>query len=330
MSDILKGLTGGGWAGLFAWVLPTAIALALFGLIAYPQLHAAPFHSLLDGASLADKAGIILSVSGVLGFLLNAISTPLYRLLEGYAWPQWARRRGVARQRERRRRLEQAAAGEGWELGLHLEHLARFPRNDAQTAPTRLGNAFRSFETYGKTRFNLDSQTLWLELGASVPKSLQVELDRSRAIVDFFVALIYVNAAFGLLTALLELLTGFHTSVTVYAVLSVASGLLWYDMAVTSSSYLGLAVQALVNVGRIKLAGQLGLQIPATFEDERRMWGLVTKFVYFADLEIATELDAYRRPSGGESACASTTRKHEESGSSSDGNDESPSDDDPD
>jgi hypothetical protein len=327
MSDILKGLTGGGWAGLFAWVLPSAIALALFGLIAYPRLDTAPFHGLVDDASLPDKAGIILSVSIVLGFLLNAISTPLYRVLEGYSWPQRAQRWGVARQRKRRQCLEQAVVGAGWQLGLHLERLARFPRNDAQTAPTRLGNALRSFETYGKTRFNLDSQTLWLELNASVPKSLQVELDRSRAIIDFFVALIYLNAAFGLLTMLFECSTGFHIGITVYAVLSIASGFLWYDMAVTSSSYLGLAVQALVNLGRIKLAGQLGLEVPATIEDERRMWGLVTKFVYFADLSFATQLDAYRKPSTADTG-SSIARIPNGSGESADGDDDPPSDED--
>ena len=78
--------------------------------------------------------------------------------------------------------------------------VARFPSDDEEIAPTRLGNAIRALETYGPTRFELDSQVLWSELCAVVPKYLQTELDRSRATVDFFVALIFLSALFGAVT----------------------------------------------------------------------------------------------------------------------------------
>ena len=70
--------------------------------------------------------------------------------------------------------------------------------DDDQILPTKFGNAIRAFETYGKTRFNMDSQTLWHELLAVAPRNIQSEIDSARSSVDFFVALLYLSVFFGL------------------------------------------------------------------------------------------------------------------------------------
>ena len=294
MTDLLKGLTGGGWAAVYAWIFPSALAVGLFWLFVYPQIDG-PLRDHFEKLSGVQQGGVFLTLACVLGLILNAISTPLYRVLEGYAWPSALRRRGVGRQRAIKKQLEKEVRGQGWEAGLQLERLARFPIDDEQVAPSRLGNALRAFETYGKTRFNLDSQTLWNELCTVVPKYLQDELDRSRSGVDFFVALFYLSAVFGIATIGFGLAEHAKTGILILAVPAFASMVLWYQMAVVSTSYWKTNVQALVNLGRKKLAEEMGLQIPDSIDDEREMWGLLTDFVYCANDASAKELDKFRK-----------------------------------
>lgn len=296
MSDILKGLTGGGWVFLYAWIFPSAIALGALWFIVFPAVPGLPIIS--DIAVLdAVQGGILAAFSAVaIGLILSAISTPLYRLLEGYSWPKACRKWGVERQRKRKQCLEAKEAGVGWEEGLRIEKLRRFPVDDCEIAPTRLGNALRAFETYGKNRFGLDSQTMWAELCAVIPESLQLELDRSRAMVDFFVALVYLSAGFGITALLVACLTqGFEPRLLISGVLALLLTRVWYLLAVSSSSYWHLTVQALVNLGRKELASALGLRIPTTLCEERRMWGLVTQFVFYRyEPSVSAQLDPFR------------------------------------
>jgi hypothetical protein len=292
--DLIKGLTGGGWAAVYAWTFPGALTLGAFWLLVYPQMSGA-FPDGFAKLSAAQQGGIFIAAAAAIGLILNATSTPLYRLLEGYSWPKRLRRFGVRKQLATKKRIEQSLEGEGWESGLKLERLARFPSEDNEIAPSRLGNALRAFETYGSTRFNLDSQTLWGELCTVVPKYLQDELDRSRAGTDFFVALFYLSAAFGLVTLIVGLTEHGKFGIMIWAILSFASMFLWYDMAIVSTSYWKTNVQALVNIGRKKLAEEMGLQMPTSIDDERKMWGLLTSLVFYNDEESAKALDKFRK-----------------------------------
>jgi hypothetical protein len=68
-----------------------------------------------------------------------------------------------------------------------------------------------------------------------------------------------------------------------------------YRSAVTSSTYWDATVRALVNLGRVPLAAALGLRMPATIAEERRMWRLLTKFTFDPfDKEHARQLDEFR------------------------------------
>ena len=137
---------------------------------------------------------------------------------------------------------------------------------------------------------------MWTELNSLVPKYLQEEIDRSRANVDFFVALFYLSAAFGIAT--LAGIAGSPNKSMLGAVAAVAflSMYLWYRMAVLGTSYWSATVQALVNLGRTKLADELGLKIPPKIDEERAMWWLVTTFAYDNNDEAAHKLDQYRKP----------------------------------
>lgn len=164
--------------------------------------------------------------------------------------------------------------------GMLRERLRRYPVDDAQVAPTRLGNAIRQLEEYGYQHYRLDSQALWYELTATAPKQLGQQVDVARAGVDFFVCLLFGNLLVaGIALAAVSASDARAGTLLITAgVLIVASGL-WYRLAVITTDDWALAVRALVDVGRKPLAAALGFQLPKAIDQEREMWQQYCRFV---------------------------------------------------
>lgn len=298
VSAILTGLTGGSPLFLLSWVLPAAIGVTVFSSLVFPGFQPGGAGAPLQFT--AQTTLFLAFVSVVVGVFLSAVSTPLYRVLEGYLWPARMQDAGIRRQRSRKNRLVMKLAGrEGWRKSLVEDRLRGFPADEKQIAPTALGNAIRSFETYGTDHFRLNSQILWSELYTVIPEALRKEVDQSRAGVDFFVALLFVAVGEAVLSFVaLWIASGNHLALLQYAVVAGVSLLvvpLLYWCAVTAAAYWSLVIQAVVNMGRKALADALGLQIPESLLQERQMWGAVCDFV-FEDYRptIGTKFDAYR------------------------------------
>jgi hypothetical protein len=283
VTALLSGLGAGGWGFVAGWLVPSIIAVGLGGYFVVPNL---PFGLAAEvGAMDSVKQALVLPlVAAAVAVVLNGLQTPLYRVLEGYVWPERIRDRRIRHHRKARfsaqRTVEAEAMTGGLRYGLALEKLQRYPTIDSQVAPTALGNALRAFEVYGWEKYNLDSQTLWYELEAVAPDSLRTSVERARVPVDFAVSCAYLSAALSLI-ALLSAVAGNGDRLgmlaigMVTALLAAAS----YRLAVVSTRDWRASVQALVNVGRAPLAEALGVQLPATVEEERRMWRATTTFV---------------------------------------------------
>jgi hypothetical protein len=158
---------------------------------------------------------------------------------------------------------------------------------------------------------------LWTELLVLAPESLRKEQDQARAAVDFLVALVYLTTAFGLLTFSGLIGRGnldWNLFIKNWGFVAVALGAfviarLWYLAAVVSSSYWYSTVQALVDVGRGELAEHMGLHMPATLEEERRMWQAVRDFVVGPHTDrLAEGLNPFRAPVTSESPASPTNR----------------------
>lgn len=149
MSDILKGLTSGLRTFLFAWVFPSAIAVATFALWIFPKIDHLPTARDISRLATTQKTLVLGFSAFALAVILSAADSRLYRLLEGYSWPSWAQTWGASRQERRRNaaREQFEKEPEGWRKGLLYEQLQRFPASDDQIAPTALGNALRAYET---------------------------------------------------------------------------------------------------------------------------------------------------------------------------------------
>jgi hypothetical protein len=291
VSDVVKSL----WTKLYAWALPSALAVGAYWLVVYPRTWLG--HDWLGKATDAQLAAAFVGVVVVLALTLDTFSSPLYRILEGYLlWPRWLQRRGVRGQIRRKARLARDTGHRGWRRGLDLEDLARYPEDEDQIAPTRFGNALRAFETYGKARYNLDVLTVWYELFAACPKTVQSDIIDKRAAVDFFVAWTYIA---GLLAVTTLLVAGSECALTptliVFALVWAMAAFLAHWLAVRATDEWGYAVKAMVNTGRIKLADSLGLEMPKTLAEEKLMWGYVTGYAYYGDDGNAANLERFRK-----------------------------------
>lgn len=336
MSGILSGALGGGRALLIGWFVPSLVNLLVLGIVVVPRLSGFQELAGSGNVDAARPAVFVLVGTAVLGLALAALQTPLYRLLEGYlGWPRWLFQRGRRRRlaakhllanrleaaslvlreaagtlpEEESRALERyrahpvtgrftasdAPRGPVW-LSLLSERLSRFPVDDGQVIPTRLGNAIRRFEEYGYDRFRLDSQVLWHELNAAVPEPVRKQAEDARMNVDFFVCLLYGH----LLVAVggcAELAAGNPARPWLVACVIVGLPLLavvWYRVAVVATDDWAGAVRAMVNLGRLPLTASMGLVLPKAIEDERIMWGRAVRFVLDSYSSPAAALDEFR------------------------------------
>lgn len=303
MTDIVKSILGGSWGLVAGWILPTGIAIALFGLLILPSLSHWPFLMALSSASPSEKGWILLVASVTIGLSLSIISTQLYRILEGYTlWPaNWQRMRIDHHKRRREEMRRKVTKGNRSDLtvldALALEEYRRYPDVDDQVAPTMLGNAIRRFEYYSRNHYELDSQVCWYQLRAAAPESTGKEVDTARSGVDFFVCLLYV-----LIVLALTALAALFAPSPDWLELGIAAGLGGggavgsYHAAVKATDAWASSVKAMVDVGRLPLAKALGLEMPATLEEEREMWQRVSwllGFEYNPDAGIG--LDIYRQ-----------------------------------
>jgi hypothetical protein len=325
VTDVLKGVVGKS-AFLVPWIFAAAIGLGAASLFLLPAASALHLAGPIGSWDTTTKGLVLFTAAVLIGFTMGAASTPLYRLLEGYvgpsAWWQGAAERQRTVRRELQKKLDEIDPTTV-QAALLYEKLDRFPADERQMAPTRLGNALRAFETYGVDRYQLDSQLLWYELVSVIPKKLQDELDNSRAGTDFFVAMVYITATYGLTSLALffvAIYNGLYLAglgLWIGAVLAIlAFPLMSYGLAVSSTTYWATTVRAMVNLGRTKLAEQYGLEMPRTIARERRMWQALGTFLFYRYSSTSgTALNAYRiKPKPSKSTGEDTTDEKDDEG----------------
>lgn len=275
MSDLIKGVLGGGWALLLGWLFPAGLSVGMFIWLVEPSVRSVePFRQVAKSSPTTQSVLVVIAAA-TLGVLLNAMQTPLYRVLEGYSlWPAWLAEQRTKRHRKLRKDLAEAArTATGYRAGLVAGRLQRYPEDETRIVPTALGNAIRRFEVYGWDRYRFNTQTLWYRILAVVPDSSAKAIDTARANVDFFVSLLYgqlLVAALALAALLADRPGAHRLGICVCLTLVVAA--ISYRLAIVATDEWNAAVRAIADLGRLPLAKALGLVLPRRIEDERRMW----------------------------------------------------------
>jgi len=168
-----------------------------------------------------------------------------------------------------------------------------YPDEEKRLLPTRFGNRMRAFESYGATQYRLDSQTLWYELTAQVPKEIRDSLSSANIVSDSFICTLYMFLG---LATIAFLVGGVYsrTSAFVLGAASLVIVLVSHRRLLASTDEWRYAVQALVNIGRKPLAASLGFALPSTLETEREMWNAVTNHVVYRNMQWGEETDQFR------------------------------------
>lgn len=297
MGNPLKDLTSGLARFVYAWLVPSATAVAVFVVLVLPDLRAVAPGSpvVVDRTALQSVAAISIATL-ILAVVFGYGALPIYRVLEGYSMP------AVLQRRLRRRRLREwhrltalaervPESGLAWQLA--HERLKAYPTTAEQILPTRLGNALKAMETYGRETFGLDSQTLWYELDSVAPDSLRRDIEDGQAGVDVFISAVVHLALLAVVSAGVGLVSLRPTSLVVATICFVLMPIA-YRQAVRNVDEYRSAVQALVNTGRVPLAKSLGLALPDTFGQERAVWQTYAGAVHHRGQLELRWLDAHR------------------------------------
>ena len=161
-------------------------------------------------AQIAVLVGALV-VAAASALIVQRLTTPVLRILEGY-WPGYLRRlAGKRRQQAVRRKRDDETAWkqlkrdtEGIEptadqrarLARLEERRRRRPVRDSEMLPTRIGNILRAVETRPSHRYGLDAVIVWPRLWLVLPDTARQELAAARSSVDSSVAAAIWGAGF--------------------------------------------------------------------------------------------------------------------------------------
>jgi hypothetical protein len=300
MGDLFKSLSGGIARFVFAWLGPSVIALGLFWVILLKHVsQAAVIKDVVTAgrASTLTSAVLFTFFSVLTSMLFAYTATPIYRILEGLTGPSGMRRRLHRRQVRVWKTLHELQRRQ--DLGLRVtdflaaERILSYPHALEDVRPTRLGNALAAMETWGVSRYGLDSQRLWYELLGVAPDGTRRDTEEGRVPVDFFVSSIAHASVLGFISALVYV----STRDPLAALLALGCLLaipLAYRRAIDNITDWALSVKALVNLNRLALADRLGLRLPDSLSQERDMWETYIGAVEYLDATFDADLDTYR------------------------------------
>lgn len=203
MLKVAEALAGEAGKSLWLRLLSPAFAFCVLGWLAVSGSLRDADH-LLDAWDRLGSAyqngrifvvlALLLFAMAVFGWLVQALTLPVLRLLEGY-WPEWLGVRQACTERQRRlfqrdrtrwgvleakKPLDDRERRERIRLDFKLR---RFPI-EARMMPTRLGNILCNAETRPIDKYGLDTVSCWPSLWLLMPKEDRELIGSARAALD--------------------------------------------------------------------------------------------------------------------------------------------------
>jgi hypothetical protein len=232
-----------------------------------------------DQSSLVQTLLVIGSVAAVL-VLANVVANgtlAITRLFEGYAAPaswfaDWGRNyhhwRAGKILRDNPELFEQR-------YPVHPRKL-----QSANVAPTRLGNLLRSAESYPQDRYGVDAVRVWPRLYHVLPEGLRASMGEARASMEFLLVIAFLA---GLYTAFSTTFLLIVAGPPPWFVGSLLGGtgvsLIAYWAALTPAAIYGDHIRAAFDLHRLKLLQSIQMPVPATLDEERRIWDHAIAFL---------------------------------------------------
>jgi hypothetical protein len=286
--------------------LPVAIFLTLSGVILAPYVFSVEISELLE-INLLVGTTVLGLFSWVGGIVLLAVNRDLYRFMEGYGaynpmklFARFEKRRYQktvdeleklddefracieaekefpAKSRKKRNKLIRRLAEE-------------FPDQEEHLLPTPFGNVLRSFETFPRVMYGIDSIPAWGRLLAVIPNEYIELIDGAKSQVDFW-------ANLGLIFVLLQieyvgLVFATDSQLNWWIVLLwIALGTIAPIRATSSAREWGDYVKSAFDVFAPKLREELGIEQPKNREEEFAQWQKFSQAIIYRIPEQMPEL----------------------------------------
>jgi hypothetical protein len=239
----------------------------------------------------------------LLSILLMAFSRPIIRLLEGYGnlnpfciLSSWQENKFKAQAEPQLNKLARVldarrrGVPETEEFEEHSVWRATrdFPEALDLVLPTRLGNVMRAYERYSDVVYEIEAIVLWPRLFMIIPEEARDRIRESEGLFHFSINM--------LLTSIVTLVTcgamiiselyngglsGLANIISWSLILVVVFGsfFAWFSWWTLPEAAIqrGEQVKSTFDLYRGALADALGLELPATEAEERRMWRLVSR-----------------------------------------------------
>ena len=312
------------FAGIFSryfvigFFLPVFFALVLVAHLIY--LSSTPYdYSSASGATQI----VILGGAGLLGgLLLLGVNQYVVRIFAGYPlkglitslarrmdpkgrpveYVLWPISRNLAKklllEEEAEREGEGANDPEKTEAALKVNQ--RFPSQDHEIMPTKLGNAIRAFQSYPYKTYGLDGPPNWSRVEALVTENEKEALAEALTTFAFWLNLIVLTAAATIYIWVADVLGRPHStgSTALLTLVSATAGALvaWgaYCASVGAAINWGASVRAAYDLHRLELYERLGLKRPRTEEEEEEIARAANRSASFGEKPTA----AVRNTSG--------------------------------
>ncbi len=298
MKDLYAALTGSAGRFIQSWLFPSALYVAVFTITLFPLVRNTWPFSATENLSAAEQGLVAAGAALLVAFVLAALTRPLYRVLEGYHLPRRTERQRIARSTQKE--LAASADASHTEKQQARERLDLYPHATRLVMPTRLGNALKAGESYGKTQYGLDTVILWPHLTTVAPDKLLDQVDEARAILDAMAGSLWLSVVFSV-SSWIVAASNCSGSAAVYGMVAAGSVPLLYFLAVQAAGWYAKTLRALADLSRLELAKAFNLALPAKLDDERELWTAVTNLVawgpYWANSrEWSTTIQRFRGP----------------------------------
>jgi hypothetical protein len=292
--------------------LPVAVFITFSILIINPHPFGTPVVDFLTTDLLVGTTALGL-LSWVGGIVLLALNRDLYRIMEGYrkfnplklfGWMEKRRYQSLVSELEKLDDDYRECIDSKKEFPVKLRtrrnelmrQLAEeFPDQEEYLLPTPFGNVLRSFEVYPRYMYGFEAIDGWGRLLAVIPKDYLELIDAARAQVDFWVNLGVVFILLQIEYIVLSFLTGTPLQWWV-VILFIALGTIAPMRATSAAREWGDFVKSAFDVYRFKLLESLGIDLPKSREEERKLWTKYSQAIIFRLPETLPDLKDTTKP----------------------------------
>jgi hypothetical protein len=235
----------------------------------------------LDGPRQLLVAGGAVVALVLFAVLAQTLLPGMIRLYEGY----WLRDTAVgawmiARHKHRWDNLDLTKPRD------FTRRYQHFPPEEAGLLPTRLGNVMRAAELYAadQSRYGIDAVFFWPRLYPLLPDPLRASLDAARASTEQQLFTATLSGTLTVVTGVFAIALDLPASV--WSPVLLGSALLAWVTHRTATrvavSYAEL-VRSAFDTHRRALLTAMGLELPATLDDERKLWKALGQQLYRRD-----------------------------------------------